>query len=67
MLKVSGGACTLAEVKRHMAYIGQKRKLGLEDDLGNPPDGKGFERDLIEDWDLDNEALKRQTKRSRFA
>lgn len=64
MVKVSGGARTLAGVERHMAYIGRKGKLGLEDDLGTRLDGKGFERSLIEDWDLDIEALKRQTERS---
>jgi hypothetical protein len=64
MVKVSGGARTLAGVERHMAYIGREGKLGLEDDLGSRLDGKGFERNLIEDWDLDIEALKRQTERS---
>jgi hypothetical protein len=64
MVKVSGGARTLAGVDRHMAYTRRKGELGLEDDLGNQHDGKGFERDLIEEWDLDIEALKRQTERS---
>ena len=64
MVKVSGGARTLAGVERHMAYIGRTGKLGLEDDLGTRLDGKGFERVLIEDWDLDIEALRRQTERS---
>jgi MobA/VirD2-like, nuclease domain len=64
MVKVSGGARTLAGVERHMAYIGREGQLGLEDDAGLRLDGKGFERGLIEDWDLDIEALKRQTEHS---
>jgi transposase-like protein len=64
MVKVSGGARTLAGVERHVAYIGRDGELGLEDDLGTRLDGKGFERGLIEDWNLDILALKRQTEHS---
>jgi hypothetical protein len=64
MIKVSGGARTLAGVERHMDYIGRDGKLGLETDTGERLDGKGFERRLIEDWDLDIEAHRRQTERS---
>jgi hypothetical protein len=64
MVKVSGGARTLAGVERHMAYIGREGKLGLEDDLGARLDGKGFERGIIQDWNLDIQALKRQTQHS---
>lgn len=64
MVKVSGGARTLAGVERHMAYIGREGQLGLEGDAGAPLGGKGFERQLVEDWDLDIEALKRQSEHS---
>ena len=64
MVKVSGGARTVAGVERHMNYIGREGKLGLEADTGEHLDGKGFERQLTEDWDLDLEAHERQTERS---
>jgi hypothetical protein len=56
MVKVSGGARTVAGVERHMDYIGREGRLGLEADTGEHLDGKGFERQLTEDWDLDLEA-----------
>ncbi len=64
MVKVSGGARTVAGVGRHMDYIGREGKLGLEADTGEHLDGKGFEHRLTEDWDLDLEAHERQTERS---
>jgi len=64
MVKVSGGARTVAGVERHMDYIGREGRLGLEADTGEHLDGKGFERHLTEDWDLDLEAHERQTERS---
>jgi hypothetical protein len=56
MVKVSGGARTVAGVERHLDYIGRKGKLGLEADTGEHLDGKGFEGKLTEDWNLDLEA-----------
>jgi hypothetical protein len=56
MVKVSGGARTLGGVERHVDYIGREGRLGLEADTGEHLDGKGFERQLTEDWDLDLEA-----------
>jgi hypothetical protein len=56
MVKVSGGARTQGGVQRHMDYIGREGRLGLEADTGEHLDGKGFERQLTEDWDLDLEA-----------
>jgi hypothetical protein len=64
MVKVSGGARTLSGVERHMAYVGRNGEIGLETDMGSRADGKGFERDLIRDWDLDIEALERQSERA---
>src|SRR5271155_3742727 len=64
MVKVSGGARTVAGVEQHMDYIGREGELGLEADTGEHLDGKGFERHLTEDWDLDLEAHERQTERS---
>ena len=64
MVKVSGGARTVEGVERHMDYIGREGRVGLEVDSGELLDGKGFERQLTEDWDLDLEAHERQTERS---
>jgi hypothetical protein len=64
MVKVSGGARTVRGVGKHMDYIGREGRLGLEADTGEHLDGKGFERQLTEDWDLDLEAHERQTERS---
>ena len=64
MVKVSGGARTVRGVEKHMDYIGREGSLGLEADTGEHLDGKGFERQLTEDWDLDLEAHERQTERS---
>jgi type IV secretory pathway VirD2 relaxase len=64
MVKVSGGARTVAGVEQHMDYIGREGKLGLEADTRDHLDGKGFERQLVENWDLDLEAHQRQTERS---
>src|ERR1700754_361954 len=63
MVKVSGGARTLAGVERHMSYIGREGELGLETDMGSRTEGERFARHLVEDWDLDIEALKRQSER----
>ena len=64
MVKVSGGARTVAGVEQHMNYIGREGKLGLEADTGEHLDGKGFQHRLSEDWNLDLEAHERQTERS---
>ena len=64
VVKVSGGARTVGGVRQHVDYIGREGKLGLEADTGEHLDGKGFERQLTEDWDLDLEAHERQTERS---
>ena len=64
VVKVSGGARTVGGVERHIDYIGREGRLGLEADTGELLDGKGFERQLTEDWNLDLEAHERQTERS---
>ncbi len=47
-----------------MNYIGREGKLGLEADTGERLDGKGFQRQLADDWNLDIEAHERLTERS---
>jgi len=61
MVKVSGGARTAAGVGRHMAYVGRDGDVGLEMDNGTRVGGKGFEQQLISDWDLDLEELDRRS------
>jgi len=64
MVKVSGGSRTLSGVERHMAYIGREGELGLEADVGGHLGGKGFERSLVREWNLDSAALANHTIRS---
>jgi hypothetical protein len=64
MVKVSGGARTLAGVEQHMAYIGREGEVGLETDMGRRVGGQKFAHDLVRDWDLDVEVLSRQSERS---
>jgi hypothetical protein len=69
MVKVSGGARTLGGVERHVDYIGREGRLGLEADSGEHLDGKGFERQLTENWDLDLEAhasIERSIRAARY-
>src|SRR5258708_14475990 len=53
VVKVSGGARTVAGVRQHMDYIGRQGTLGLEADTGEHLDGKRFDRQLTDDWVLD--------------
>lgn len=64
VVKVSGGARTLAGVEQSFRYYGRKGKLDLESDTGERWSGKGFERDLVRDWNLDLEAHSRQSARA---
>ena len=57
IVKVSGGATTEAGIGKHLAYVGRDGELGLEMDNGTRVDGKGFEQQVISDWDLDIEEL----------
>jgi hypothetical protein len=64
MVKVSGGARTLSGVERHIAYIGRDGRLGLGVDADGQIAGKGFERDVVRDWDLDVDVLQNHTRNS---
>jgi len=64
VIKVSGGARTLAGVEQSVRYVGRGGKLGLESDTGDWLGVKGFESDLVRDWNLDLEARERYTQRS---
>lgn len=64
MVKVSGGARTVRGVGQHLDYIGREGRGEVQTDDGEQLQGKGFERALLEDWDLDLEAHRRHTERS---
>ena len=64
MVKVSGGARTVGGVEQHMAYIGREGALGLETDMGEVVSGKGVERALVQDWNLDLDADRGLTERA---
>jgi transposase-like protein len=64
VVRVSGGARTLAGVEQHMDYVGREGELGMETDEGIQVRGKHFQQSLVRDWDLDLEAYAHQTERS---
>jgi len=64
VVRVSGGARTLRGVQTHIEYIGREGEAQVESDQGEMLEGKGFEKGLLEDWDLDLEANARHTERS---
>ena len=53
VVKVTRGATSTAGAIAHLRYIDRNGKLDIETDEGERLRGKGIERDLIEDWDLD--------------
>jgi hypothetical protein len=64
MIKVSGGARTLQGVGAHFDYIGRKGLNEIESDMGERLMERRFEQDLMLDWDLDLDVLRRHTDRS---
>jgi hypothetical protein len=56
VVKVSGGARSVAGVRRSLRYYGRDGKLELESDTGERMAGKDFDSVLVEDWNLDIEA-----------
>jgi hypothetical protein len=64
MIKVSGGARSMAGVGRHLDYIGREGEGAVETDDGTVHQEKGFEKKLMEDWDLDMDAHRRHTQRA---
>ena len=64
VVKVSGGARTLAGVERHLKYMEKKGVSGLETDMDTIAGGSGFARELAIDWDLDIESVKHYSKKA---
>ena len=64
MIKVSGGARTLAGVRAHLDYISREGHEPVETDEGTVLREKDFGSALVESWDLDLDAQRRHTQRS---
>jgi hypothetical protein len=64
MIKVSGGARTLKGVGAHFDYIGREGVNEIETDMGETLMERGFEQDLLLDWDLDLGVGRRHTDRA---
>jgi hypothetical protein len=62
MIKVSGGARTLAGVRAHLDYISREGREPVETDERTSLQEKGFEDALVEDWNLDLDAQRRHTQ-----
>jgi hypothetical protein len=58
MVKVSGGANTTQGVAAHFRYIGRRGELEIETDDGERLIGKEVPAQLVDDWDLDIDALR---------
>jgi hypothetical protein len=60
MVKVlTHGGQDLKSVQRHLTYLNRKGELEIETDEGERIAGKGVEKELLEDWDLDLEEDRR--------
>jgi hypothetical protein len=64
VVKVSGGARSIRGVAQHLDYIGREGRGEVQTDDGERLQGKGFEKALLEDWDLDLEAQRRRSERA---
>jgi hypothetical protein len=61
MVKVlTHGGQDLKSVQRHLAYLNRNGELDIETDEGERVGGKGVEKELLEDWDLDLEEDRRR-------
>lgn len=64
MVKVSGGARTVRGVAAHLDYIGREGRGEVQTDDGDLLQGRGFEKALLDDWDLDLDEHRRHTQRA---
>ena len=61
MVKVlSRGGQDLKAIGRHLGYLNRGGEVDLETDDGQRLSGKGVEKELLEDWDLDLEEHRRK-------
>src|SRR5271166_5602215 len=56
MVKVSGGGQSAKAVLAHFKYIDRHGDLEIETDEGEQLRGRGVERSLVEEWDLEADA-----------
>jgi hypothetical protein len=62
MVKVlSRGGQDLKAIGRHLGYLNRGGEVEIETDDGQHLAGKGVEKELLEDWDLDLEEHRRKT------
>jgi hypothetical protein len=54
IVKVSGGARSTTGAIAHLRYIDRNGKLEIETDEGERLKGKGIEKDITADWDLES-------------
>ncbi len=52
MVKVTGGGRSVDAVVEHLGYIGKRGKLEIETEDGQRVEGRGRERQLVNDWEL---------------
>lgn len=64
MVKVSGGARSVRGVAQHLDYIGREGRGEVQTDDGDRLQGKGFEKELLDAWDLDLDAQRSHTERA---
>jgi hypothetical protein len=64
VIKVSGGARSLQGVAAHFDYIVRQGLGEIETDMGERLNERGFEKDLVLDWDLDLYAHRRHNDRA---
>jgi hypothetical protein len=63
MVKVlSRGGQDLKAIGRHLGYLNREGEFDIETDDGQRLSGKGVEKDLLEDWDLDLEEHRRKSE-----
>src|ERR1700683_2533732 len=64
MVKVlSRGGQDLKAIGRHLGYLNRGGEVDIETDDGQQLSGKGVEKELLEDWDLDLEGERRREDR----
>ncbi|HEX5209739.1 MAG TPA: relaxase/mobilization nuclease domain-containing protein [Steroidobacteraceae bacterium] len=54
LVKVTRGATSTAGVIAHLCYIDRNGELDIETDEGERLNGKGIEKEITADWDLDS-------------
>ena len=57
MVKLSGGATSTKGALAHLRYIDRHGRLQIETDEGTQLKGRGSERSLVDDWQLELDAL----------